>query len=45
MKSLRMYVIIFTFALCTPLSDNIHQVGSLPKHDVDVGTGLVGAPA
>ena len=28
-----------------PLSDNIHQVGSLPKHDIDVGTGLVGAPA
>ena len=28
-----------------PLSDKIHQVGSLPKHDIDVGTGLVGAPA
>ena len=23
----------------------ISQVGSLPKNDVDVGTGLVGAPA
>lgn len=23
----------------------LFQVGSLPKHDVDVGTGLVGAPA
>lgn len=28
------------------LSDNIPpQVGSLPKNDADVGTGLVGAPA
>ena len=29
------------------LSDNFSelQVGSLPKNDVDVGTGLVGAPA
>lgn len=28
------------------LSDNLHpQVGSLPKNDIDVGTGLVGAPA
>jgi hypothetical protein len=23
----------------------LFQVGSLPKHDADVGTGLVGAPA
>jgi hypothetical protein len=30
------------------LSDNLvlfSQVGSLPKNDIDVGTGLVGAPA
>jgi len=28
------------------LSDNVSpQVGSLPKNDIDVGTGLVGAPA
>ena len=28
------------------LSDNTPpQVGSLPKNDIDVGTGLVGAPA
>jgi iron-sulfur cluster assembly enzyme ISCU, mitochondrial len=30
------------------LSDNLAlflQVGSLPKNDIDVGTGLVGAPA
>ena len=33
------------FYVCTALSDNVHQVGSLPKHDIDVGTGLVGAPA
>ena len=35
----------FYSCTCIPLSDNIHQVGSLPKHDIDVGTGLVGAPA
>lgn len=30
----------------TPLSDkHLTQVGSLPKGDSDVGTGLVGAPA
>ena len=29
----------------TLLSDNLFQVGSLPKGDMDVGTGLVGAPA
>lgn len=27
------------------LITNIYQVGSLPKNDFDVGTGLVGAPA
>ena len=37
------YFYVLHFA--SPLSDNIHQVGSLPKHDIDVGTGLVGAPA
>lgn len=36
---------LYVCTASTHISDNIDQVGSLPKHDIDVGTGLVGAPA
>lgn len=41
--------LFFPISLGCNLSDNVSsssiQVGSLPKGDIDVGTGLVGAPA